>query len=88
MPKPLIQGGVYTQTERKVKDGSAENDVTLTQFAKRFLTTDPQSRKALDEKASQNRISRATMTRYLRRLVDSGAIASGGGFYWVPQGSG
>lgn len=68
--------------------GGRPKTLTDREFVKAFLSTEPLSRKALGDMAAEKGLSRATTTRYLSRLVKSGAIACRGGFYWVPQASG
>ena len=61
----------------------SKNKVSTTKkFMEDYITETPTSRATIVAMAAERNISSATTDRYLRKLSESGLIASGGGLYW------
>ena len=63
--------------------GSSQKTCTDAEFLHQFISDKPQGRPAILAAAAAQGISRATVDRYLFRLVKAGIVAKGGGVYWL-----
>jgi hypothetical protein len=58
-------------------------------FAERYLSTQPQRRKAIvDAAIVRDGVSVSTVERYLRRLTEAGRVLTGNGLYWLAEPAG